>query len=165
VTRWSEEQLAEHLTKQGKAAPAASTPKARPLPKVASREGVKPPAPANPKAALYALGRLKTGHMNRTEERYAQHLEALRAAGEVLWWKFEGMKLRLADLTFITPDFVLMAADGRLEFHDCKGDKAIVEDDARAKTKIAADQFPCVFKLVYPRKKKDGGGWEVEVIR
>ena len=45
---------------------------------------------------LYALGRLKAGVMNATEERYAQLLESLRISGAVLWYKFEGVTLKLA---------------------------------------------------------------------
>lgn len=60
---------------------------------------------------MLALGRLKTGEMNKTEAAYAARLRALQAAGEVQWHRFEGMKLRLADNTFYTPDFAVMAAD------------------------------------------------------
>lgn len=54
---------------------------------------------------LQALGRTKTGKMNKTEIAYSQHLEALKSCGEIVWWKFEAIKLRLADSTFYTPDF------------------------------------------------------------
>lgn len=42
----------------------------------------------------FALGRLKPGTMNKTETAYGAHLALLMAAGEVLWWKFEALKLR-----------------------------------------------------------------------
>ncbi|MDT3457364.1 hypothetical protein ROV96_19500 [Stenotrophomonas pavanii] len=70
---------------------------------------------------MLALGRLKTGEMNRTEAAYAEHLRALQAVGNVQWHRFEGMKLRLADKTFYTPDFAVMAADGVMECHEVKG--------------------------------------------
>jgi len=107
----------------------------------------------------YALGRLKQGVMNRSESAYSQHLELLRRAGEVLWFKFEGIKLRLADNTFLTVDFAVMYKDGRLALEDVKGSKAIFSDDARVKMKCAADQFPLIIRAVYPVK---GGGWSVE---
>ena len=44
-----------------------------------------------------ALGRLPKGRMNKTETAYAAQLELRKAAGEVAWWVFEGLKLRLAD--------------------------------------------------------------------
>ena len=97
--------------------------------------------------------------MNKTEARYAQHLEALRHVGEVLWYRFEGMKFRLADSTFYTPDFAVMVASGQLECHEVKGGHW--EDDARVKTKCAADQYPLRFIAVTAQK---GGGWAREVF-
>ncbi|WP_229211426.1 DUF1064 domain-containing protein [Duganella sp. BJB476] len=97
--------------------------------------------------------------MNRTEAAYAATLELRRAAGEVLWFKFEGLKFRLADNTFYTPDFAVMLASGALEAHEVKGDW---EDDARAKIKIAADMYPIQFIAVQVQSKKDGGGWKIE---
>lgn len=111
------------------------------------------------KSGTYALGRLPTGQMNKTEAKYASHLKMKQFAGEVLWWKFEGIKLRLADNTFLTVDFATMRADGVLEMVDVKGAKAVFQDDARVKMKVAADIYPFSFKAVYPRK---GGGWEEE---
>lgn len=107
----------------------------------------------------FALGRLKAGVMNKTEAAYSQYLDALRAAGEVLWFRFEGIKLRLADNTFYSPDFAVMRADGQLEAHEVKGHW---QDDARVKIKVAADQYPFRFVAVKARAKKDGGGWSVE---
>ncbi len=106
-----------------------------------------------------ALGRLKAGKMNQTEAAYAERLRALQHAGEILWHRFEGIKLRLADNTFFTPDFAVLAADGVMELHEVKG---FWQDDARAKIKIAADQYPFRFIAVRVRPKKDGGGWAVE---
>ena len=111
------------------------------------------------KPAMYALGRLKTGAMNKTESAYSQYLETLRHAGEIVWFKFEGVKLRLADNTFYTPDFVVMGANGMIEMHEVKG---FWLDDARAKIKIAADMYPFRFLAIKAKAKKNGGGWEQE---
>ena len=111
--------------------------------------------------AMYALGRLKTGSMNKTEAAYDAHLAELQHAGQIKWRKFEGLKLRLADNTFYTPDFAVMAADGVIECHEVKG---FWQDDARAKIKVAADLYPFRFIAVKARTKKAGGGWEVEVF-
>jgi hypothetical protein len=107
----------------------------------------------------YALGRLKPGTMNKTEAAYDLDLDARRHHGDVLWYRFEGVKLRLADNTFYTPDFAVMAADGVMEMHEVKG---FWRDDARAKIKIAADQYPFRFVALKARSKKDGGGFAVE---
>ena len=108
---------------------------------------------------LQALGRLKVGAMNKTEAAYAASLELRCAAGEVSWFKFEGLKFRLADNTFYTPDFAVMLAGGALEAHEVKGHW---QDDARAKIKIAADMYPLQFIAVQALPKKVGGGWKIE---
>lgn len=113
----------------------------------------------NRQKAMYALGRLKVGAMNKTEAAYAQNLEMMKQAGAVIWFKFEGMKLRLADNTFYTPDFAVMSSDGVMEMHEVKG---FWQDDARAKIKIAADMYPFRFKALKAKSKKNGGGWEEE---
>lgn len=109
--------------------------------------------------AYRALGRLKTGQMNNTEAEYGRHLEILKAAGDVLWYKFEGMKFRLADNTFYTPDFAVMLKDGSLQAHEVKG---FWEDDAKVKIKVASDMYPIEFIAVKKRAKKNGGGFDME---
>ena len=113
----------------------------------------------SPTQRSYALGRLKTGQMNKTEAAYAGTLSVLESAGDVLWYRFEGLKLRLADNTFYTPDFAVMRADGTLECHEVKG---FWQDDARVKIKVAAEMYPFRFLAVKARSKKNGGGWELE---
>lgn len=110
---------------------------------------------------ILALGRLPTGQMNKLEQAYSEHLEALKAAGEILWWKFEGVKLRLADNTFLTVDFATMRADGLMEMREVKG---FMLDDAAVKLKVAASIYPFRFILVRARPKKDGGGWTEKEI-
>ena len=106
----------------------------------------------------FAAGRLKTGQMNKSEQAYAAYLGQLQAVGGILWHKFEGLKLRLADNTFFTPDFAVVAADGVVELHEVKGHW---QDDARAKIKIAAAMYPFRFIAVKVKPKRDGG-WDVE---
>lgn len=107
----------------------------------------------------FALGRMKTGAMNKTEAAYAAHLESQRRSGNILWYKFEGVKLRLADNTFYTPDFAVMRSDGQLEMREVKG---YWQDDARVKIKVAADSYPFRFLAVKVIAKKNGGGWITE---
>ncbi|MDA8485141.1 DUF1064 domain-containing protein [Pseudomonas resinovorans] len=104
-----------------------------------------------------ALGRLKAGAMNKTEAEYDRLLARRLAAGEILWYRFEGVKLRLADKTFYTADFFVMNAANELEVHEVKG---FWTDDARVKTKVAADQYP--FRFLGITKGKRGAGWEAE---
>lgn len=106
-----------------------------------------------------ALGRLKAGAMNKTEAAYSEVLRMRQIAGEVAWFKFEGVKLRLADSTFYSPDFAVMLASGQMEMHEVKG---FWQDDARVKIKVAADLYPFRFIAVQPLPKKSGGGWKAE---
>jgi hypothetical protein len=112
--------------------------------------------------AMYALGRLKVGAMNKTEAAYDKHLALMQHAGEIQWRKFEGLKLRLADNTFYTPDFAVMLANGQIEMHEVKGARGIFTDDAKVKVKVAAEMYPFLFVVAFPIPKNKGGGWEFE---
>lgn len=104
------------------------------------------------------VGGRKTG-MNRTEARYAQTLEARKQAGQIVGYWFERIRFVLAPKTSYTPDFMVMLADGTIEYHEVKG---YWEDDARAKIKIAADMFP--FRFVAVMDKGKSKPWVYEVI-
>ncbi len=144
MTRWTEEQLATVLKRRGvRGAPNKPDISAPPF-----------KLPNNP-AGRYARGRMPAGTMNKTEAAFAAHLELQKHAGEVLWWKFEPLKLRLADTTFYTPDFAVLQSDGVLELCEIKG---FWRDDARVKIKVAASLYPFRFIAV----KKKGKGWERE---
>lgn len=149
-------------TPLAKPAPAAKKPATRPASKsVAASTPVVATEPAKTSTQrMQALGRLPAGVMNKTEEAYAAYLEQQKYAGQVLWYKFEGIKLRLANKTFYTVDFFVMPVSRELEAHEVKG---FWTDDARVKIKVAADMYP-VFKFVAIKKaaKSDGGGWSLE---
>jgi hypothetical protein len=105
-----------------------------------------------------ALGRLPKGTRNATEAAYEQHLEEQRQAGAIRWYRFEGVKLRLAKRTTYTPDFAVVAADGVLELHECKGRW---RDDAKVKFKVAIEAYP-LFRFRAVRKGR--GGWIEETF-
>lgn len=106
--------------------------------------------------SLPARGRVRApkGRMNKLEQSYSLFLEA---NPKVSWWKWEALKLRLADKTFYEPDFLVQLITGELEVHEVKGHW---EDDARVKIKVAAETFPFAFVAI---TKKDGE-WEFEQI-
>lgn len=135
---WSEADLAKYLERTG-------------VPGQPNTANVSKPPFRAPGRPMYALGRLKTGEMNKTEAAYAEHLKHLEHRGDILWWKFEGMKFRLADLTFYTPDFNIMKADGHLVHHEIKG---FFQEDAKVKIKVVASMYP--FEFVVVRKGKQG---------
>jgi hypothetical protein len=124
----------------------------------------------------FAKGRRreKAGVMNRTEAAYAAELQLRERCGEIAWWKFEGIKLRLADNTFYTPDFFVMLPDGEFEAHETKGttkatdskgvkyEKPYVADDGSTiKIKIAAEVYPIRFFVVFKSKQY---GWILEPV-
>lgn len=111
-----------------------------------------------------ALGRLKRGERNKTEAAYERFLQEQLAAGLIIWFRFEGIKLRLADNTFVTIDFAVQQLSGVIELHDSKGAAHLVTDTARLRYKVAREMYPFDIFLAYPRAKKDGGGWNLEEI-
>ena len=112
----------------------------------------------------YALGRLKSGEMNRTEVKYSEFLWGEKVAGRVLWYAFEGITLKLAEKLRFTPDFAVLRSDGLIELVDCKGrtnvtrtngdrvEKAFSMDDAKQKAKVAAEKFPFIIVVVFQSK-------------
>ena len=110
---------------------------------------------------LQALGRLPVGTMNKSEAAYAEHLDGLIHHNIIAWYKFEGVKLRLADGCFYTPDFAVMLMDGQIEMREVKGRWM---DDARVKIKVAAAMYPFRFLAITAKSKKAGGGWDCEVF-
>ena len=99
-----------------------------------------------------------TGRMNGLEEKYAQFLMDKMTAGEVTLFRFESVKLRLADKTYYTPDFMVLDKDGIITFHEVKG---FWQDDARVKIKVAAEQYP-EFGFVAVKQVK--GQWQTETF-
>lgn len=97
--------------------------------------------------------------MNRTEAAYGNYLELRKAAGEIAWYRFEGLKLRLGDSTFYTPDFAVMLTTGEMECHEVKG---FWQDDARVKIKIAAEMYPFRFIAITAGKAVNGSRWKIE---
>lgn len=97
--------------------------------------------------------------MNETETKYAELLETQRRAGEILFWRYESVKFRLADRTWYTPDFYIMRPDGTIEIHETKG---WMEDDANVKIKSVAEKYP-EFKVVLVKLVK--GKWEYKIYR
>ena len=123
--------------------------------KVSNSIGLKPSKSAELKQPKsFALGRMKQGKMNKTETAYSNLLEFKKGLGEVLWYEFEPMNLRLADKCFYAVDFLVMLKNGQLECHEVKG---YWTDDALVKIKAAAEKFP--FKFISVQLIK--GNWEV----
>lgn len=104
-----------------------------------------------------ARGKHEPGRMNGLESKYAQQLYTRKVVGEIADYRFEALKLRLADLTFYTPDFMVINASREIELHEVKG---YWEDDARVKIKVAAEMFPEFHFVGIQWSKREG--WQFE---
>lgn len=133
------------------------------------RAGAKPKAPPFARRSfppVYGRGQTRSkrdGSMNSLEQRYATELKARLDRGEIVFYAFEPVTLKLFEDGVrgvrYTPDFLVVLASGEVQFHEVKGHW---EANARTKVKLAASLFPFRFLGVMPRRAKDGGGWDVE---
>lgn len=91
--------------------------------------------------------------MNAWEREYARQLDLRISLGDAVAWKFEAVKLRLADGAFYKPDFLVVLASGAIEFVEVKGHW---REAAKVRFKIARELFaPIVFIAV----TRDGDRW------
>ena len=107
----------------------------------------------------YAKGHNKRGKKNKTEEEFGAFLELGKVAGEIVWYVFEGIRLKLADNTFYVPDYQALDKNMELIVYEVKG---FWTEKARVKIKVAAAMFPFRFIAAMKVPKKDGGGWKFE---
>jgi hypothetical protein len=98
----------------------------------------------------------KKPKMNRLEQRYADNLELKKIAGEIIDWKFNAIRFRLAEGAYYKPDFFIVYPD-RFEIHETKGHW---REAARVRIKTAAELYPW-FKWVAV-KWDAKGGWQFE---
>lgn len=99
--------------------------------------------------------------MNKLEAKYAAELATQKLAGEILRFEFEPIKLRLADRTWYSPDFLVVTDAGIIELHEVKGHW---EDDARVKFKVAAELHPW-FQFVGVTHPNKATGWKFERLK
>lgn len=102
-------------------------------------------------------GILLSPYKNKLEQEYASYLEQRKMAKEIIWYSYEPIRIKLADNTFYSPDFLVMDRNYNLEVHEVKG---WWRDDARVKIKVAASLFPAKFIAITKRKKQ----WQFEII-
>jgi hypothetical protein len=117
---------------------------------------------ASKKQRARGLTNRKPGEMNKLEAAWALELETRRIAGEISQWWYEPMSLRLAKGSHYKPDFMIVLADGLVEFHETKG---YMQEAANVRLKVAAEKFPqFLFRLVKKKLVRDGGGFSVTVV-
>jgi len=84
------------------------------------------------------------GRMNGTETAFSHLLELERISGLIVRWRFEALKLRLADMTSYSPDFMTLRGDGSIHLYEIKpGNRAgpVWTPDSHVKAKLAAEAF------------------------
>lgn len=113
-----------------------------------------------------ATGRLPKPKMNRNESEYDAHLQRLYLTGEIQWRGFEAITIKLGPDCRLTPDFLVMYPNGKLELHDCKGrtkiklgkkaggTKFYAEEDALVKARVVAGNF--VIPIYFLHREKNG---------
>ncbi len=103
------------------------------------------------RSEFIALGRHQS-EMNKTEAAHASDLEMRKRVGEIIEYRWQPLRLKLAPDCTYEPDFLVLLADRTIEFHEVKG--KFITDDALVKVKVAANLFPWfIFKLFqYDRK-------------
>src|SRR5262245_48003464 len=69
-----------------------------------------PHAPQEPFVAMVNVP--EDRYKSKTERRFAQLLDVWQYDGKVKRWWYEGLKLRLGDTCFFTPDFLVMPKEG-----------------------------------------------------
>lgn len=74
------------------------------------------------------------------------------AAGEIQWYAYESVQLKIADGATYKPDFFVVTKDGTLEVHEVKGHW---REAAKVRWKAVKGKYPFVYKLV----KKKGRGF------
>ena len=111
---------------------------------------------------------------NRAERRYATELDLRMAAGEVLWFAFEPMRLQLAYRCTYTPDYGVLLPAGEatsMELHECKvmwrgkrgaPDRKGIREDAMIKLRTAANVYP-MFSYVLAMEELDRT-WTLEPV-
>jgi hypothetical protein len=108
-------------------------------------------------APVRKQGSIRLQRMNKLERAYMHLLDLRVKAGEIREYKYEAIKLRLADKTFYTPDFLVVTMNGNLELHECKG---FPRDDWKVKWKVCIEMYPD-FKWVLVKHQK--GQWDIKI--
>lgn len=95
--------------------------------------------------------------LNKTE---AEFLEYLKTAGIEAYP--QAVTFTIGNGCRYTPDFFTFSHAGKPQAWEVKG---FMRDDAAVKIKVAARMFPyVVFELVSKKNKKQGGGWQFQLI-
>lgn len=122
------------------------------------KRGVKPIIQGAAPLPVRSNGKIDGLYDSKLERDYARRLDSLRHGGLVRDWMYHPMRLRLADGTYYTPDFMVVMPSGLVELHETKG---FMREAARVRLNVAADKFRCFsFRLV----RREGWSWNITEI-
>jgi len=99
---------------------------------------------------------------SRLEAAYADRLDILVRAGEIVEWKHKAIRLRIGasgektQRAFYSPDFTVLRNDLTLEHHETKGRWM---EAAKVRIRVAAEMYPWFGFLAV---QKDGDGFKYE---
>lgn len=94
---------------------------------------------------------------NKLERDFGLFLLSQQQAGEILWYKYEPIRLKLGDGAWYKPDFGVLNADYSFTFYETKGHW---REAARVRIKVAADLYP-FFEFVAVRREKKMWTFEI----
>lgn len=80
--------------------------------------------------------------MTGPERDYAAHLEAKLVAREIQGYVFKPCRWILQERSTYEPDYMVVLANGEIEFHEVKPPSGYWTEDSRCKVKAAAGRFP-----------------------
>ena len=101
-------------------------------------------------------------YMNSLERAYEERLKKRYLSGEILYYEFEALKLRIGPVgqrCWYTPDFFVVTPDS-YQLHEVKG---FMRDDARAKLLAGARVLP-MFEFYLATRKGKRQPWKVHKI-
>lgn len=93
---------------------------------------------------------VRPSRMNKTEAAYAERLRIEAALGEIAYFAYEPVRLRIAEGALYTPDFMVIRNGKPVEFVEVKGGKrtrmgksvAYWKEASRVRIRVAAEQHP-----------------------
>jgi hypothetical protein len=92
--------------------------------------------------------------MNKTEIQYAWKLESEKRLGEIKWYGFEKIKLKLSSLNcWYNIDFMVIDKEDQVKMIEIKGGH--IWDDSIVKFKVACDLYPFIkFSMIQLKNKQ-----------
>ncbi len=142
----TKQQTIDLTTPEGKSAWNVANGGAKLAGEKSNRVAAKAKSPAVPKG------------MNKLEQRMQERLLGELMRGEIAWFGFECMTLKLASDCRYTCDFIIIHLDGSIEGRETKG---FFRDDAKVKIKVAARMFQWMTFSVWKWTKN---GWQYVTI-